>query len=285
MTEATTSRSALRTRAGRAGDLDPVEPSALDARTREALGELLLTMADDEFVVGFWDSEWTGIAPALEEDVAFSSLAQDEIGHARVFYELLARLTGGDADTIAFGRQPQAYRHARLLDHPRTDWAFSIARRYLYDTADAVRLEALATGTYAPLANVVAKIRREEKYHLMHLDAWLARLAEGGDEPRARLVAALERLWPDAPTVFTPLSDDAERALLSAGILRQPLAALADHWLGGVRRRFGALGLAVPPQDELGAPPADGRSGHGEDFRWLWNEFTSVYRLEPGASW
>src|SRR6059036_396087 len=80
--------------------------------SRAALAELLLTLADDEFVLGYWDSEWTGIAPMLEEDVAFSSLAQDEIGHARVLYELLAELTGGVADHIAFGRQPEDYRHA-----------------------------------------------------------------------------------------------------------------------------------------------------------------------------
>ena len=72
--------------------------------------------------------------------MAFSSLAQDEIGHARAFYELRAQLTGEDPDEVAFGRPADGYRHARLLDHPRTDWAFSLARRYLYDTADAVRL-------------------------------------------------------------------------------------------------------------------------------------------------
>ena len=65
-------------------------PIPLDLAARDALAELLLSVADDEFVIGFWDSEWTGIAPMLEEDVATSSIAQDEIGHARALYELLA---------------------------------------------------------------------------------------------------------------------------------------------------------------------------------------------------
>ena len=51
--------------------------------TVPALAEFVLSMADDEFVIGFSDSEWTGIAPILEEDVAMSSIAQDELGHAR----------------------------------------------------------------------------------------------------------------------------------------------------------------------------------------------------------
>src|SRR5215216_3904629 len=80
---------------------------ALDTSAQTALAELLLAMADDEFVLGFWDSEWTGIAPLLEEDVAFASLAQDEIGHAQALYRLLADLDGrGDPDAIAFGRRP-----------------------------------------------------------------------------------------------------------------------------------------------------------------------------------
>src|SRR5437764_1836483 len=141
--------------------------------SNDALAELLLALADDEFVLGYWDSEWTGIAPMLEEDVAFSSLAQDEIGHARVLYELLAELTDDNANRIAYGRQPEEYRHARLLDHARTDWAFSIARRFLYDTADAARLAVLAESSYTPLAGVVGKIRREETYHRMHMDAWM----------------------------------------------------------------------------------------------------------------
>src|SRR4051812_35405148 len=116
-------------------DLPAFDASALDPNLRAAVADLLLTLADDEFVIGFRDSEWTGIAPMLEEDVAFSSLSQDEIGHARLLYEMRAALTGADADTLAFHRQPSEYRHAKLLDQPRQSWGFTIVRRWLYDTA------------------------------------------------------------------------------------------------------------------------------------------------------
>ena len=178
----------------------------LDGETRQALAELLLAMADDEFVLGFWDSEWTGIAPILEEDVAMSSVSQDEIGHAKALYELLAELTGQDADRIAFGRPPDGYRHAALMNHARTDWAFSIARRFLYEHADAVRLESLASSAYQPLADLAVKMRREETYHLLHFDLWLRRLAEGGEDSHARLAAAIKALWSDAQAVFAPLA-------------------------------------------------------------------------------
>ena len=263
----------------------------LDPATRDALAELLLTLADDEFVIGYWDSEWTGIAPVLEEDVAMSSLAQDEIGHAKVYYELLASLTGDEPDRIAYGRQPEEYRHARLLDHPRTDWAFSVARRYLYDTADDVRLAEVAKCGYAPLAEVVAKIRREETYHLLHADAWLRRLALARGEPRDRLERALETLWSDALTVFTPLAG--EELLVSKGILSTPISDLASRWAARIGPGYTGLGLPFPFRPvapEIYVPTISvktegGRSYHTEHFPWPWTEFTAVARLEPGATW
>jgi ring-1,2-phenylacetyl-CoA epoxidase subunit PaaC len=245
-----------------------------------ALAELLRSMADDEFVIGFSDSEWTGIAPLLEEDVAMSSLAQDELGHAAALYGLLADLTGTDADTLAYDREPADYRHCRLLDHGRGDWAMTIARRFLYDTADVVRLEALADGSWAPLTELVGKLLREERYHRMHAGAWLDRLARSDGEARDRLLAALTELAPDAATVFTPLPD--EPALLETGILAAPMRELETRWRDAIDPIFAGLDLPMPPPAR---DPARGRLDHGEAFRWLWGEFTSVRRSDPGATW
>jgi ring-1,2-phenylacetyl-CoA epoxidase subunit PaaC len=248
---------------------------------RAALDGLLLSMADDEFVIGFSDSEWTGIAPMLEEDVAMSSLAQDELGHAQALYQLLAALRddGRDADAIAYDRTPDEYRHARLLDHGRGDWAMTIARRYLYDTADSVRLEALAASTYQPLRDLVDKVRREERYHVMHATTWFERLADREGEPRDRLLAALDELGFDAATVFTPL--EGEALLVEAGAIAEPMAAIDSRWRAQITPTFVAHGLPMPPRNELG----DGRTRHGEPFRWLWNEFTTVRREDPVATW
>ena len=244
------------------------------------LDELLLTLADDEFVIGFSDSEWTGIAPMLEEDVAMSSLSQDELGHAAALYGLLAEVTGRDADAIAYDREPDEYRHARLLDHGRGDWAMTIARRYLYETADAVRLEALADGSWPPLAELVAKLRREERYHEMHVTTWLERLASTPGEARDRLIVALEALGPHAGTVFTPLAS--EGPLVEGGVLARPMADLERDWRASVDAAFEPLGLPLAPAT---VDPWLGRTQHGEPFRWLWSEFTAVRRSDPGATW
>ena len=245
-----------------------------------ALGELLRSMADDEFVIGFSDSEWTGIAPLLEEDVAMSSLAQDELGHAAALYGLLGELTGTDPDALAYDREPDDYRHCRLLDHGRGDWSMTIARRFLYDTADGVRLDALVDGTWAPLAELVGKLVREERYHRMHAGVWLDRLAGGGNDARSRLVAALTTLGPDAATVFAPLAE--EGALIDAGILAAPMAELEGRWRVSIEPTLAGLDLPLPL---LARDPARGRLDHGEAFRWLRSEFTMVRATEPGVTW
>jgi ring-1,2-phenylacetyl-CoA epoxidase subunit PaaC len=217
--------------------------------------ELLLELADDELVLGWRNSEWTGIAPFLEEDVAFSSIAQNEIGHARALYELAARELGTTADELAFDRSPEDYRAAPLVQLRRLEWAQTIARHYLYETADAVRIAALAAGPDAELAGLAAKIAREEAYHLMHAGMWVDRL-HASAEGRERLDAAVRELWPYA-----------------LGVLDEELR---PGWAASVSER---LGLELPDAE----PPVRGETS--DEWRALWDEMTMVRRLAPGASW
>src|SRR3989475_3078198 len=153
---------------------------------------LLLAVGDDELVIGHRHSEWTGWAPHIEEDLAFSSIAQDEMAHARLLYGLAGPMMGRSEDELALGRGPEAYRHAVLCERPNGDWGYSLARQYLYDTADAVRLEALVGSSWSELADRGKVIQLEEKYHLDHARVWFARMAEGRSlTARERLAAGL----------------------------------------------------------------------------------------------
>jgi ring-1,2-phenylacetyl-CoA epoxidase subunit PaaC len=209
--------------------------------------QLLIELADDELILGWRNSEWTGIAPFLEEDVAFSSIAQNEIGHARALYELAARELGGDADGLAFDRRPHEYRCAPLVQLRLVpDWARTIARHVLYETADALRIGRLTSHGDAELAGVAAKIDREEVYHRLHAEMWHERLR---DEPR--YLEAVEELWPQALGVVPP----------------ELRPALAER-----------VGRAEVEAVERDAP--------GEEFAALWDEMTMVRRSAPvGAQW
>jgi ring-1,2-phenylacetyl-CoA epoxidase subunit PaaC len=156
----------------------------------------------------------------------------------------------------------------------------TIARRYLYDTADGARLNGLVGSSFSPLRELVDKIRREERYHVMHATTWLERLAARDGEPRKRLLAALEELAPDASTVFTPLGGEAR--LVESGVLSEPMSELEARWRATITPLFVHLGLSMPPP---AAHPDRGRTDHSEPFSWLWTEFTSVRRSDPAATW
>jgi ring-1,2-phenylacetyl-CoA epoxidase subunit PaaC len=207
--------------------------------------QLLLELADDELILGWRDSEWTGIAPTLEEDVAFSSIAQNEIGHARALYELAAAELDTDADSLAFDRAPDEYRCAQLVELHLMDWARTIARRYLYEEADRVRLDALKAGDDAELAGLAAKIDREETYHRLHAEMWAGRLH---DEPRFR--EAVDELWPFALGVLMP----DQRPELARRVGLEPVEAKE-------------------------------RGEHSPALAELWDEMTEVRRSAPGATW
>jgi ring-1,2-phenylacetyl-CoA epoxidase subunit PaaC len=150
-----------------------------------------LEIADDELILGWRDSEWTGIAPLLEEDVAFSSIAQNEIGHARALYELVARERGTTADELAFDRSPDEYQCMTLVERRFLDWEKTIARHYLYEEADAKRLDQLKQSDDPEIAGLAAKIDREEAYHRMHAQMWFDRLKD-----ERRFTTALDELRP-----------------------------------------------------------------------------------------
>jgi ring-1,2-phenylacetyl-CoA epoxidase subunit PaaC len=218
--------------------------------------DLLLAIADDELILGWRNSEWTGIAPFLEEDVAFSSIAQNEIGHARALYELAAAELQTTADELAFDRSPEAYRSAPLVELRRLEWARTIARHWLYETADEIRLAALKESDDADIAGLAAKMDREEAYHRMHAEMWIDRLL-ATDEGRARLEEAVDELWPYALGVL----DDT---------LRTELRARVEERLGR-------------PLDDVEAVP---RGAHEAELAELWEEMTSVRRSAPaGAQW
>lgn len=257
--------------------------AALEPAARSALAAYLLAIADDELILGHRHSEWTGFAPDIESDVALSSVAQEEIGHARLFYERVCELTGGDPDSLAYARRPEEFRNAVLVERPNGDWGFTLVRMFLYDHADAVRLEALAAGTVEPLADLARTLRREEKYHLLYGEQWLRRLAQATADSRTRVQQALERAWPEAEALFEPVPR--QEALVGAGALPEA-GALRVRWEQVVVPLLQEIGLKVHSPAVGGGGGGQGRTGrHSDDLRVLLDEMTSVWRSEPGAKW
>jgi ring-1,2-phenylacetyl-CoA epoxidase subunit PaaC len=258
--------------------------SELPENLKGPLVELLLALADDKLILGHRNSDWTGLAPILEEDIAFSSLAQDEIAHAQAIYQLAATLTDGSADDLAFGREPADFRCAAIVELPDDfDWAFAICRRFFCDRFDLVRLRRMARSSYKPLADLAARLAAEERVHVEHADAWLGRLGSGTDESHDRMQAALRRLTGIAASLFEPVEGQAD--LETAGVYPPGDTSAFEQWTRDLTAVIEAAGLTLAVE-RLSPPTRGGRQGeHTEHLEPLLDEMREVYRLEPNAAW
>jgi ring-1,2-phenylacetyl-CoA epoxidase subunit PaaC len=256
-------------------------PAAIaDPVTRAAFREWLLRAADDELIIGHRHSEWTGFGPDIESDVALSSIAQEEIGHARAVYAQIVAGEDHDADHLAFARPAGEYRHAIFVERENGGWEQSIVRLALYERYDALRLRALAASDQAPVAALARALLREERYHALFADTWLSRLAQAGSAERERVQAALDAAWPDALGLCERTGADAH--LLAAGVLPAPAGDFRDAWEGAVRPVLESWGLTIP------SAPArlGGRRGtHTSEFDGLLAQMTEVRQSDPEARW
>ncbi|MEA2507259.1 MAG: ring,2-phenylacetyl-CoA epoxidase subunit PaaC [Actinomycetota bacterium] len=276
----------------------------------DSFDALVTALADDELIIGHRHSEWTGYAPHIEEDVAFASIAQDEIGHASSLYSLVGGGSGPQVDALALGRQPEAYRNAVLCERPNRDWAFTLARHWLYDHADDIRLEALEQTSDSKLQQLVTKIRREERYHLLHADYWMKRVAQGPVDARSKIIPAMSAAFAEAGGLFEPFEQ--EDQALDEGWLPLPSSVLLARFMNWATSALDELGLpggseaeAVIPAEFVASSSGDliagedapveepvlpagvgGRRGrHTSDLAGMWAEMTTQYRENEGARW
>lgn len=267
----------------------------LDEAGRRALETLMVRLGDDEFVIAERYTEWQVRAPTLESDLALSNIAQDELGHARLWYDVLDDLGHREKDLL-YERNPNDFRHATLAEVPfkSGDWADAIVRSYLYDVAEDLRLEALADSSFRMIADRVPKIREEETYHRQHAETWLERLVEHPDG-HERIQTALDRLFPHALTLFVPAVPprlgthdedldalEVEATIVDLGLRPVQLDEIADTWLEVVTATLEGLDLTVPVDGEVtdaALPAVRGRDGaHTDAWYDLYDEFTFTYR-------
>lgn len=243
---------------------------------------MLLAVADDKLLLGHRNSDWTGLGPILEEDIAFSSLAQDEIAHAQALYEVVGHLVGQTADDLAFGRTPEQYRCAAIVEIPDDfDWATALCRQFFCDHFDALRLARLAQSTDTQIAHLSKRLLAEERIHVEHVDEWIQRLGRSTKEARERLQSALDALTPVAETLIEPT---AGQALLEEAGLYPSRGDMFQQWA----QQLGAVAQASTLKLELGhnADQNGGRCGHHtKHLAPLLQEMGEVYRIEPGAAW
>jgi ring-1,2-phenylacetyl-CoA epoxidase subunit PaaC len=252
-------------------------------RLNRDLAEYSLRLGDDRLVLGHRLSEWCGHAPVLEEELALGNLALDLLDQASLLLESAGRLEGRgrSADDLAFFRDVTEFRNLLLVEQPNGDFAFTIARQYLFDVLDLHLAVALEASSERTLASFAARAAREAAYHLRHSREWVLRLGDGTDESRRRMQAALGELWIFTGELFE--ADDLVRRLADARVVIDP-EALRAPWREEVLGTFAEAGLEAPK--DPGWMQQGGRHGrHGEALGRMLSEMQSVARAFPGARW
>ncbi|OWY24670.1 phenylacetate-CoA oxygenase subunit PaaI [Sphingobacteriales bacterium UPWRP_1] len=249
----------------------------------QALKEMLCKMGDDALIMGHRNAEWTGLAPTLEEDISFSSIAQDQIGHALAMYTLMHEHLGEpNPDIIGFSRPETDFTCCHLVELPNSGYDFSLIRHFLFDHAEILRYKALTNSAFTPLAQVAAKITGELKYHILHANTWVRHLGNATEEAKARLQTSLNTLLPYALGIFEP--SIFEQALIADGIFIGE-NALQTQWMQTIAAILKQTALHLPDVTTI-QPVYGGRRGyHTEYLQPLLTEMTEVFRIDEQAEW
>jgi ring-1,2-phenylacetyl-CoA epoxidase subunit PaaC len=250
--------------------------------TSDGLKELLYKIADDQLILGHRNSEWTGFGPLLEEDIAFSSMAQDKIGHSQALYQMLHELGEQDPDTVAFMRSASHFHNSVFVELPNGEYDFSLIRHFLYDTAEALRFEMLSGSSYQPLAELATKIRGELRYHTLHANTWIKQLGTATEESISRLQNSLNYALPFALGMFeeSPFEKQLAEESVFAGE-----KILQEKWMKGVENIIGQTNLKLAAWDSI-IPATGGRAGkHSEHLQPLLDEMSEVFRIDPSTEW
>ncbi|MGH7899225.1 MAG: 1,2-phenylacetyl-CoA epoxidase subunit PaaC [Candidatus Binatia bacterium] len=252
---------------------------ALDAD----LAEYCLGLGDDRLVLGHRLSEWCGHLPIVEEELALGNVALDLLDQANLLLQRSAALEarGRTADQLAFFRGVREFRNLLLVEQPNGDFAFTIARQFLFDVFDLHLASGLEASADRELAAFATRAAREASYHLRHSREWILRLGDGTDESRRRVQAGLDALWTFTAEPFA--GDGQVERLIGAGIVVDP-ERLRAPWRDEVAGTLREAGLDVP-SDEQTMRHGGRRGHHGEVLDRMLCEMQVVARSFPGASW
>lgn len=248
----------------------------------KAIKEFLYQLADDQLIIGHRNSEWTGLGPVLEEDIAFSSIAQDKIGQSFQIYSILNSLGEPEPDTAAFTRNANDFKCCQLVEYPIGEYDFSLMRNFFFNHAELIRFEILSVSSFEPIAKLAKKIKGEIKYHVMHSDVWIKELGNAAGESHDKLQTTLNETFNLALGIF---EESSNKDLLIFRNIFIGEKELQNRWLLAVNEVLKKASLALPDESSW-KPVYGGRTGkHTEYLQPLIDEMGEVFRIDPKAEW
>ncbi|MDQ3048460.1 MAG: phenylacetate-CoA oxygenase subunit PaaC [Bacteroidota bacterium] len=248
----------------------------------EAKFEYLLRLGDSSLIIGHRLSEWCGHGPVLEEDIALTNIALDFVGNATALltYAAMVEGKGRTEDDLAFMRGERDFRNLLITEQPNGDYAFTIARQFLYDTYTFFLYQELMKSKDETIAALAAKSHKEITYHLRHSSEWILRLGDGTPESHERLQTGLNELWMFSSEMFD--MDEVDAILIKEGIVPD-LNIVKALWEKRVTEVIREATITIPATPFKQKGSREGK--HSEHLGFLLAEMQYVHRAFPGAKW
>ncbi|HET8978780.1 MAG TPA: Phenylacetic acid catabolic protein [Solirubrobacteraceae bacterium] len=224
-------------------------PLVVDVATATMIS-LIGSLADNKGALGRRYGEWAVSAPTIEAAVAAAAMAQDELGHARSTYPVLAKLGAPRVDEGLDGGRPLA-----VLDHELPDWASLIAANLVVDGILTTFVATARDSSIEPLAQRARKILQEEGAHRVHAEAWLRRMCRCGGADAELLRRRIAEMWSQAARWPGPADHPGYAAAVTAGMVSAGPAQIRERvrtWLSGLLSAEGADPALEEPADWSG---------------------------------
>jgi ring-1,2-phenylacetyl-CoA epoxidase subunit PaaC len=250
---------------------------------QQAHFEYVLRLGDNALILGHRLSEWCGHGPILEQDIAITNIALDQVGQARSLLQHAAELEGKgkNEDQLAYLREVGEYKNLLLLEQPNTDFAYTIVRQFLFDAFNYYLYEALTQSTDDQLRAIAEKSLKEITYHLRYSSEWMIRLGDGTQTSHEKMQNALDDLWIYTGELFEVTEVDDMMALLGIGAdLRQ----IQQQWNKKVAAILQEATLQQPDSKWM---QSGGKTGamHTEHLGYILAELQYIQRAYPNMEW
>jgi 1,2-phenylacetyl-CoA epoxidase catalytic subunit len=196
---------------------------------------LIGSLADNKGALGRRYGEWAVSAPTIESAVAAAAMAQDELGHARATYPVLAKLGVERSDEGLDAGHPLGVIAAEL-----PDWASVIAANLVIDGILTTWVASARDSSLEPLAQRARKILQEEGAHRVHAEAWLKRICATGGADRELLLQRIGEMWAQAARWPGPAEHPGYRAAVAEGMVSEGPAEIRGRVRGWLEQRLSA---------------------------------------------
>lgn len=249
----------------------------------DPLFEVLCRLGDNTLVLGHRISEWCGVAPVVEEDIALANTALDLIGQTQLWLGLAGEVEGKgrDADALAYHRDVWDFRNLLLLEQPNGDFGQTMMRQFLFDIWHLMYLKALTGSSHDQIAAIAEKSVKEVTYHLERSSDTVIALGDGTEESHTRMQNALNRLYPFVGEMF--IADEIEQRLAADGVTADTstLRPAYDAQLAGILSEA----TLTRPEDDFAHKGGKTGTRHTEHLGHMLSTMQWLQRAYPGATW